>query len=76
MCATKNEMKNIKLDRIINLFNAFPETIINCCGDSKTANLEWDLSLIKSTPTTPVRRNLDVKKPTEVGSFTRVADQS
>ncbi|UQZ10721.1 hypothetical protein M8G38_13030 [Providencia stuartii] len=61
MCVAKNEMKNIKLDRIITLSEAFPETIINCCGDSKTATLEFDT---------------DVKKPTEVGSFTRVADQS
>ncbi|WP_369427094.1 hypothetical protein [Providencia sp. PROV236] len=54
-------MKNIKLDRIIALFEAFPETVFNCCGDSETAILEFDT---------------DVKKPTEVGSFTRVADQS
>lgn len=61
MCVTKNGMKNIKLDRIIALFEAFPETVFNCCGDSETAILEFDT---------------DVKKPTEVGSFTRVADQS
>ncbi|MEX9779295.1 hypothetical protein AB7309_08310 [Providencia manganoxydans] len=61
MCAAKNEMKNIKLDRIIALFEAFPETVFNCCADNKIATLEFDE---------------DVKKPTEVGSFTRVADQS
>lgn len=68
MCVTKNEMKNIKLDRIIILFNRFPEIALNCCGDSKAVKLEWDLSLINSTPT---RKDLDVKKPTEVGSFTQ-----
>lgn len=54
-------MKNIKLDNVLNLFNLFPETVFNCCGDSKLVMLEFDE---------------DVKKPTEVGSFTRVADQS
>ncbi|HFT1684920.1 hypothetical protein [Providencia stuartii] len=55
MCAAKNEMKNIKLDRIITLFETFPETVLNCCADNKIATLEFDE---------------DVKKPTEVGSFT------
>ncbi|ENJ7584687.1 hypothetical protein JFB93_13765 [Providencia rettgeri] len=49
MCVAKNEMKNIKLDRIITLFEAFPETIINCCGDNKTATLEFDTDVKKPT---------------------------
>ena len=51
----KNKMKNIKLDNDLNLFNLFPETVFHCCADNKIATLEFDE---------------DVKKPTEVGSFT------
>lgn len=49
MCVAKNEMKNIKLDRIIALFKAFPETVLTCCGDSKSATLHFDEGVKKPT---------------------------
>ena len=45
----KNKMKNIKLDDVLNLFNLFPETVFNCCGDSKSATLEFDEVVKKPT---------------------------